>query len=96
MTKKRKTFTAAEKAKIALEAIRGELTLAQISSKYDVHATQINNWKKQALKQLPEAFTNQAKQVQVDHESELQLLYEQIGRLKIENDFLKKKCDVFT
>jgi len=95
MTKKRKTFTAAEKAKIALEAIRGEMTLAQISSKYDVHATQINNWKKQALKQLPEAFSNQAKQVQVDHESELKVLYEQIGRLKIENEYLKKKCDVF-
>lgn len=95
MTQKRKTFTAAEKAKIALEAIRGEMTLAQISSKYAVHATQINNWKKQALKQLPEAFTNQTKQAQVEHESELTLLYEQIGRLKIENDYLKKKCDVF-
>ena len=95
MGKKRKSFTAAEKAKIALEAIRGELTLAQISSKYDVHATQINKWKKQALEQLPEAFTNQANQVQVDHESEVKVLYEQIGRLKIENEFLKKKCEVF-
>jgi len=96
MTKKRRTFTPGEKAKIALEAIRGELTLAQISSKYQVDATQINTWKKQLLSHIPEAFTNRDKQIQVDHESELKLLYEQIGRLKIENEFLKKKCDLFT
>ena len=95
MSNKRRTFTAAEKAKVALEAIKGELTLAQISSKYEVHATQINKWKKQVLEQLPQTFTNQSKQIQVDHDSELKLLYEQIGRLKIENEFLKKKCEVF-
>lgn len=93
---KRRKFSAMEKAKIALEAIRGELTLAQISSKYTVHATQINQWKKQALEQLPTAFANPTKQLQADHELELKLLYEQIGRLKIENEFLKKKCDVFS
>lgn len=93
---KRRRFSATEKAKIALEAIRGELTLAQISSKYNVHGTQVSQWKKQALAQLPVAFTDPTKQLQADHESELQLLYEQIGRLKIENEFLKKKCDVFS
>lgn len=96
MSKKRRSFSASEKAKIALEAIKGELTLAQSSSKYEIHATQINKWKKQALEQLPVAFTNQTKQIQTDHESELKVLYEQIGRLKIENEFLKKKCEVFT
>lgn len=96
MTKKRRTFNATEKAKIALEAIRSELTMAQISSKYSVHAGQINKWKKQALEQLPAAFTNQAKKIQTDHEAEIKQLYEQIGRLNIENQFLKKKCEVFT
>ena len=48
------------------------------------------------MEQLPAAFTNPTKQLQVDHESELKLLYEQIGRLKIENEFLKKKCEVFS
>lgn len=96
MSKKRRSFSASEKAKIALDAIKGELTIAQISSKYGVHATQISQWKKQTLEQLPTAFTNQAKQIQTDHESELKILYEQIGRLKIENEFLKKKCEVFT
>lgn len=92
---KRRTFTAAEKAKVALAAIKGEQTLAQIASKYELHPTQINQWKRQVLNQLPEAFTNKAGQIQKNHESELQTLYEQIGRLKIENDFLKKKCDLF-
>ena len=96
MSRKRRSFSAVEKAKIALEAIRGGSPLAQISSKYEVHATQILNWKKQVLEHLPQVFTNQAKQIQVDHEAELKMLYEQIGRLKIENEFLKKKCDVFT
>jgi len=57
MTKKYRKFTAAEKSKVALEAIKGELTIAQIASKYTVHSTQINTWKKAALAQLPEAFS---------------------------------------
>ncbi len=95
MTKKRKAYSASEKAKIALEAMRGELTLAQISSKYGVHSTQIKKWKKLALEQLPDAFTDKANALQHDHEKELASLYEQIGRLKVENEFLKKKCDAF-
>ncbi len=95
MSKKRKSYTAAEKAKIALEAIKGELTLAKISSQYGAHATQINLWKKQVLAQLPDVFSNRSKQVATDHDTQLGELYEQIGRLKVENDFLKKKSEVF-
>ena len=95
MSNKRRSYSPTEKAKIALEAIRGDLTLAQISSKYSVHSTQVNKWKKQVVMQLPEAFLNKAKHLQADHEVELKTLYEQIGRLKIENEFLKKKCDLF-
>lgn len=94
MSNKRK-YTKSEKAKIALDAIRGELTIAQIASKYGVHSTQIHNWKKQALTQLPESFSDKDKQIKSQHESEIAKLYEQIGRLQVENDFLKKKCDVF-
>ena len=50
MTKKAKKYTASEKAKVAMEAIRGDLTMAQISSQYGVHATQITRWKKEALR----------------------------------------------
>lgn len=95
MSKERKRYSSAEKAKIALEAIKGELTIAQISSKYAVHSTQINQWKRQLLESLPDAFSNKQKQIVSDHEMELSQLYEQIGRLKTENDFLKKKLEVF-
>lgn len=95
MTRKRKTYSPAEKAKIALEALKGDMTLAQISSKYEIHATQVNTWKRQLLAHLPDAFSDKTKQVTIGHEAELAGLYEQIGRLKVELDYLKKKCDVF-
>ena len=95
MNEKRKKYTPAEKAKIALEVIKGEFTLAQISCKYGAHATQINAWKKQALALLPDIFSDKSKQEKGHHAAELGELYEQIGRLKVENDFLKKKCEVF-
>lgn len=95
MSEQRKKYTPPEKAKIALEAIKGELTLAQISSKYGVHATQINAWKKQLLAHLPDAFSEKNKQEKIAHYDEVAELYEQIGRLKVENDFLKKKSEVF-
>jgi transposase len=95
MSVKRKKYTPTEKAKIALEAIKGELTMAQIVSKYAVHATQVKEWKKKALNVLPDAFSNKNKQVATAHETELSELYEKIGRLNIENDFLKKKSDLF-
>ena len=95
MSVKRKKYTPAEKAKIALEVIKGESTLAQISTKYGVHATQINTWKKQLIAHLPDAFNDKEKQEKLAHNEELAQLYEQIGRLKVENDFLKKKSEVF-
>jgi transposase-like protein len=95
MSVKRKSYTAAEKARIALEAIKGNLTAAEITAQYDVHTTQVNQWKRQALDSLPELFTNKTKALQIDYESQLAELYQQIGRLKVENDFLKKKSDQF-
>lgn len=95
MGKERRKFSSAEKEKIALEAIKGELSIAQLSSKYAVHSAQINQWKRQLLNALPDAFSVKHKQTIVEHESELSQLYEQIGRLKTENDFLKKKLEVF-
>jgi transposase len=95
MTKKRNRFTSAEKAKISLEAIKGSLTMSEIASKYSVHPTQISQWKKLVLSQLPEAFSANKKKDTVNQNVELSNLYEQIGRLKVENEFLKKKCDMF-
>jgi len=95
MSVKRKSYSPAEKARIALEAIKGNLTAAEITAQYDVHTTQVSQWKRQALDSLPELFTNKTKALQVDYESQFAELYQQIGRLKVENDFLKKKSDQF-
>lgn len=96
MSQNRK-FSPAEKYKIAIEAIKGELTQAQITSKYQVHATQITKWRKQALEYLQAAFSNklQVSALVDDYEEKLGELYKQIGQLKVENDFLKKKCNSF-
>ena len=95
MSEKRKKYTPAEKAKIALDAIKSEITLAQITAKYGVHGTQVNIWKKQALAYLPDAFSDKSKQEVTAYENELAELYQQIGRLKVEYDFLKKKSELF-
>src|SRR3990167_308391 len=95
MSVKRKSYSPAEKAKIALAAIKGNQTTAEIVMQFDVHATQINQWKRQALDSMPELFANKTKALQIDYESQLAELYQQIGRLKVENDFLKKKCNQF-
>jgi len=94
MSVKRLSFSAAEKYKVSLEAIKADLTFAEISSKYTVHATQIAKWKRQALDYLADSFTDK-KKPQDNYEKELAELYQQIGKLKVENDFLKKKCDLF-
>lgn len=95
MTDKRKKYSPTEKAKIALDAIKGELTLAQISAKYGIHSTQISAWKKQALAYLPDVFSDKGKQLKISSDTQLGELFEQIGRLKVENDFLKKKSEMF-
>jgi len=93
---RRKRYTGAEKAKIALEAIKGELTIAEIASRYETHPTQIHQWKKQALKCLPEIFNGRQEREKIDYEEQLTELYQQIGKLKVENDFLKKKSALLT
>lgn len=95
MRENRKKYSPSEKAKIAVEAIKSELTLAQITAKYGIHGTQVMSWKKQALAYLPDAFSDKGKQDTISCELELAKLYEQIGRLKVENDFLKKKSELF-
>lgn len=93
MSTKRRKFSALEKQRVALDAIKGELTLSEISSKYQVHVSQIHKWRKAALEHFATAFTDKQKSERQDHEQQLSELYQQIGRLKVENDFLKKKCD---
>lgn len=91
MTTTRKQYTPKFKAKVALEAIREERTLTQLASQYHVHPIQVGQWRKTALEQLAELFVDGRKRKRKDEDSEKDALYEQIGRLKVELDWLKKK-----
>jgi len=96
MPKVRKKHNPQDKVRIVLEVLKGELTMSQITAKYGVHTTQICNWKKQALAGLVDVFTGK----RVRHESTqtelIEELYKQIGQLKVELDWLKKKSDLFS
>jgi transposase-like protein len=91
----KKKREAKEKALIAIEAIKGELTAAQISSKYGVNISQISTWKKQLLAGAIDIFSS--KQVKRDKHNDALVdeLYKQIGQLSVERDWLKKKSDLF-
>ena len=86
----RKKHSTQTKMKVALEAIKGEKTTAEISSKYGIHSTQVTNWKKQAIDILPEAFSGKRKKLEDAQQELIDELYKQIGQLKVENEFLKK------
>jgi transposase-like protein len=86
----KKRFDAEFKSRVALEAIKGDKTLAEISSEYKVHSTQIANWKRRALTGIKEFFSHGARTHAEDNDREIGDLYAQIGKLKVENDFLKK------
>ena len=95
MSKKAREYSSEEKARVALEALKGELTMAQISSKYGVHATQINRWRKEALESMVSGFKSKSKVKDTSQEELIKQLYEQIGQLTVERDWLKKKSTLF-
>lgn len=93
---KRKSFSKAFKAKVAIEAIRGEKTINEIASIYEVHPTQIAQWKKLALENMPEVMGDgRSKEVRGQHEMDEEKLHQKIGQQAIEIDFLKKKLRQF-
>lgn len=95
MSKKAKTYTAQEKARVVMEAIKGDLTMAQLSSQYGVHVTQINRWKKEAVEAIIAGFQTKPKVVDTSQTELIRELYQQIGQLTVERDWLKKKSTVF-
>jgi transposase len=95
MSKKAKQYSAQEKAKVAMEAIKGDLTMAQISSQYGVHASQINRWKKEAMEAIVSGFSSKPKAVDTSQTELIGQLYQQIGQLTMERDWLKKKSGTF-
>jgi putative transposase len=90
MRSMRKKYDAAFKAKVALEAIKGDSTVAELSSRYEVHANQISKWKREALKGLPDVFSERRRNVDRQAEQLQAELYQEIGQLKVELDWLKK------
>ncbi len=94
-TKKRNVYKSEFKAKVALEAVRGKLTINQISKQFSVHPNQISKWKKQFLESLPQIFDNSKQPTAEEGEELTNQLYQQIGQLKVELDWLKKKSSLF-
>ena len=90
MTNKRRKFSAEFKAKVVLEALKERETLESLAKKYELQPTQISTWKNQAMSNFTKVFSNE-NTLDKSKEVDTQLLYAQIGELKVANDFLKKK-----
>jgi transposase-like protein len=86
----KKRYSAAFKAKVALEAIKGQRTISEIASEYEVHPAQVSQWKRQLRDGLEDVFTDPRRSGRSE-EKEKDKLYQEIGRQKIELDWLKKK-----
>jgi transposase-like protein len=96
MSQQRKRYSADFKAKVAIAAIKGQQTVNEIASFYSVHPNQVAKWKKQALESIPEAFSSAKVQTAEKDEELKSMLYQQIGQLKVELDWVKKKAGLFS
>ena len=88
---KRKRFPSEFKAKVAIAALKGQQTVNEIGAEFGVHPSQVNNWKKQLLEGSSDIFGKGRQKREADFEEERERLYSQIGRLKVEVDWMKKK-----
>ena len=91
MSRKRRSFSASFKAKVALEAVKGMHTLSELASRYKVHPTQLGQWKKQLMEGAPQLFERGHSSAIPDEEKLTAPLFQEIGRLKMEVEWLKKK-----
>ena len=94
MAKKRKTHSAQFKAKVALEALRERHTVNELARKFSVHPSQIHDWKKQLLERVPEVYQQNGSRVQDEEAQIVPEFYQQIGRLQVELDWLKKNTSL--
>jgi len=84
----RRRFGGEFKARVALEALRGDKTVQEIAAKHKVHPNQVSTWKRQAMDGLAKVFSNGTDRDRQDHESEIRDLHAKIGQLTVERDFL--------
>ncbi len=94
MPRQRKQYSADFKARVALEAIKAQRTINEIAHRYSVHPNQVVQWKKQALGHLQDAFSTQRARAEHDDQQLKAELYQQIGQLKVELEWLKKRTGV--
>jgi len=86
----RKRYAADFKAKVALEAIKGDLTLTELAAKHGIHQTMIATWKRQAIEGMAETFSGKSEAAQAASEADIAKLHAKIGQLVVERDFLSK------
>ena len=87
----RKVFSSSFKSRVALASLKEEKTISELSSEFEVHPSQIKDWKKRVIEMLPQIFSSKKSLKSKKHDVQDSDLYETIGRLKVENTFLKKK-----
>jgi len=92
----KKQYDGRFKAQVALEAIKNQRTVGEIAGEYSIHPSQIHKWKKYVLAELPNIFSDNGKKLQQDSDKLQSELYEQIGKLKVELDWLKKKVGLLS
>ena len=88
--RKRRKFAPEFKAKVALEALAGELSLAELAAKHDIHPNVIQQWRRHAKESMPDLFSGRAAAHQTSREAEIKDLHAKIGELAVEKDFLSK------
>ncbi len=86
----RRRFSGDFKAKVALEALRGDKTIQEIATRHKIHPNQVSTWKQRAVEGMKEVFSNGAERARGDHEAEVRDLHAKIGELTVERDFLAK------
>jgi len=91
---KRKSYSGKFKSKVAIAAIECKKTIAELASEYELHPNQISMWKSQLLDQAEELFTDKRRKDKPDSDEIVDELYKQIGQLKVELDWLKKKSGI--
>ena len=91
--KTRRRFSAELKAKVALEAIKGHQTVAELATKHELHPTQITAWKREAIEKLAKVFDDKGTEIQANRDAEMTKLHAKIGQLVVERDFLAKAFD---
>ncbi|RJQ69363.1 MAG: transposase [Desulfobacteraceae bacterium] len=87
---KRQRYSAEFKAKVSLDAIKGEQTISELGSRYGLHPNMIANWKRQAIENLAETFSSKAERVRTLDDHQIKDLHAKIGQLTVERDFLAK------